>query len=104
MGSANAYGLSVLARMSHFWGKGVPVLTTIAQVDNFANKKIYLLVIRLIGSYCIVGRVAVNLIDQLKWTKAIYFLFNDEQDPNPGARSEWYSLPTLKESAAMEEV
>ncbi|KAI6229014.1 Guanylate cyclase [Aphelenchoides fujianensis] len=50
-GFAYVFVIAPVARMSQFWGSGVPVLTTSAMVDELGDRQIFPLLTRLMGTY-----------------------------------------------------
>uniref|UniRef100_A0A914YNC0 Receptor ligand binding region domain-containing protein n=1 Tax=Panagrolaimus superbus TaxID=310955 RepID=A0A914YNC0_9BILA len=97
MGMAYVFALAPVARMSQFWGNGVPVFTTSAMVDELGDKTNFPLLTRLMGTYRTLAKMVLKIVQQLEW-KRFHFFFNDQAvSGNSQGRSECYfSLNAIK--------
>ena len=97
MGMAYVFALAPVARMSQFWGDGVPVFTTSAMVDELGDKTNFPLLTRLMGTYRTLAKMVLKIVQQLEW-KRFHFFFNDQAvHGNSQGRSECYfSLNAIK--------
>ncbi|KRX67329.1 Atrial natriuretic peptide receptor 3, partial [Trichinella sp. T9] len=75
LGFASAYALAPVARLSGFWSQGVPVITTIAQVDSLDDRSVYKLLTRMNGSYRELGSTIIHLLQLLNY-ETVAFLFH----------------------------
>uniref|UniRef100_A0A915KC45 Receptor ligand binding region domain-containing protein n=1 Tax=Romanomermis culicivorax TaxID=13658 RepID=A0A915KC45_ROMCU len=73
-GYANAYAMSPVARMSWLFknGNGVPVITSIGQVDSLDDRTTYKLLTRMTGSYAELARSVHAFFKMMGWTKFAY--------------------------------
>jgi hypothetical protein len=97
MGMAYVFALAPVARMSQFWGNGVPVFTTSAMVDELGDKTNFPLLTRLMGTYRTLAKMVLKIVQQLEWQR-FHFFFNDQAvHGNSQGRSECYfSLNAIK--------
>jgi hypothetical protein len=97
MGLSYVFALAPVARMSQFWGHGVPVFTTTAMVDELGDKEAFPLLTRLMGSYRTLAHMALQVIERFQWKK-FHFFFNDQAVyGNSQGRSEcFFSLNAIK--------
>jgi len=97
MGMAYVYALAPVARMSQFWGTGVPVFTTAAMVDELGDKSSFPLLTRLMGTYRTPAHMVHKMVTELNW-RHFYFFFNDQVviGPNHGRSECFFSLNAIK--------
>ena len=97
MGMAYVFALAPVARMSQFWGSGVPVFTTSAMVDELGDRNSFPLLTRLMGTYRTLARMVLKLVQNLNWRR-FHFFFNDQAvHGNSQGRSEcFFSLNAIK--------
>uniref|UniRef100_A0A158Q971 Guanylate cyclase n=1 Tax=Enterobius vermicularis TaxID=51028 RepID=A0A158Q971_ENTVE len=91
MGTSFPYVLAIIARLSQYWGKGVPVISTTALIENFGNKNEFPLLTRITGSYITLARFASLVIRDLHWKNKVHFIFYDElTQKSVRARTEYF--------------
>uniref|UniRef100_A0A1I7THQ5 ANF_receptor domain-containing protein n=1 Tax=Caenorhabditis tropicalis TaxID=1561998 RepID=A0A1I7THQ5_9PELO len=98
MGLPYVYALAPIARISKFWGQGVPVFTTTALVDELGDRNEFPLLTRMMGSYKSLGKLVTRIAERFEW-QHYFFMFNDEvaRGPRNKGRSECYfSLSAIK--------
>ncbi|ULU09942.1 hypothetical protein L3Y34_014356 [Caenorhabditis briggsae] len=98
MGLPYVYALAPIARISKFWGRGVPVFTTTALVDELGDRNEFPLLTRMMGSYKSLGKLVTRIAERFEW-QHYFFMFNDEvaRGPRNKGRSECYfSLSAIK--------
>lgn len=98
MGLPYVYALAPVARISKFWGQGVPVFTTTALVDELGDRNEFPLLTRMMGSYKSLGKLVTRIAERFEW-QHYFFMFNDEvaRGPRNKGRSECYfSLSAIK--------
>uniref|UniRef100_A0A7E4W5X2 guanylate cyclase n=1 Tax=Panagrellus redivivus TaxID=6233 RepID=A0A7E4W5X2_PANRE len=97
MGMAYVYALAPVARMSQFWGNGVPVFTTAAMVDELGDRNVFPLLTRLMGTYVTLAKMTLKLVQKLTWRR-FHFLFNDQavHGTSHGRSECFFSLNAIK--------
>jgi atrial natriuretic peptide receptor A len=97
MGMAYVFALAPVARMSQFWGTGVPVFTTSAMVDQLGDKGDFPLLTRLMGTYRTLAHMVHKMVAELDWHR-FHFFFNDQSvhGSNHGRSECFFSLDAIK--------
>ncbi|CAB3407869.1 unnamed protein product [Caenorhabditis bovis] len=97
MGLPYVYALAPIARISHFWNKGVPVFTTTALADELGDRNEFPLLTRVMGSYKSLGKLVTRIAERFRWHH-YYFMFNDEvaRGNNKGRSECYFSLSAIK--------
>lgn len=96
MGLSYVYALAPVARMSQYWGLGVPVFSTSALVDELGDKQQFPLLTRLMGTYKTLANLSRNLVDRFSWHN-VHFFFHDQIRRRHVGRSEcFFSLNAIK--------
>lgn len=97
MGLSYVFALAPVARMSQYWGTGVPVFTTTAMVDELGDREAFPLLTRLMGSYRTLAFMALQMIERFEWRK-FHFFFNDQAvyGSSQGRSECFFSLNAIK--------
>lgn len=97
MGLPYVYALAPVARISRFWGQGVPVFTTTALVDELGDRNEFPLLTRMMGSYKSLGKLVTRIAERFQW-RHYFFMFNDEvsRGSNKGRSECYFSLSAIK--------
>ncbi|KAI6203554.1 Guanylate cyclase [Aphelenchoides besseyi] len=91
------FGLAPVARMSPFWGAGVPVFTTTAMVDELGDRETFPLLTRLMGTYRTLAKMVYRMVEDFKWSQ-FHFFFNDQavHGTSHGRSECYFSLNAIK--------
>ncbi|VDN50133.1 unnamed protein product [Dracunculus medinensis] len=84
IGYAFVYALAPVARMSPYWGQGIPVITSIGLTSNLDDRKEYALLTRITSPYKVVTDAIIKVFDQMNWLKVTY-LFNEQRHGSSNA-------------------
>lgn len=97
MGLAYVFALAPVARMSQFWGSGVPVFTTSAMVDELGDRQSFPLLTRLMGTYRTLARMVLKMVKDFQWRR-FHFFFNDQavHGSSQGRSECYFSLNAIK--------
>ncbi|KFD53720.1 hypothetical protein M514_05425 [Trichuris suis] len=94
-GFASAYALAPVARLSGFWRQGVPVITTIAQVDSLDDRSVYKLLTRMNGSYRELGFTIVRMLQSLNYENVAFLFHNNLRRPAFGKSECFFQMVAI---------
>uniref|UniRef100_A0A8R1E3U3 ANF_receptor domain-containing protein n=1 Tax=Caenorhabditis japonica TaxID=281687 RepID=A0A8R1E3U3_CAEJA len=80
IGYAYGYALAPVARMSPFWGNGIPIITPIGLTMSLDDKKEYQLMTRINSPYKVVSNAVSALFKSYDWKRHI-FMFHHAKSP-----------------------
>uniref|UniRef100_A0A5S6Q8V9 Guanylate cyclase n=1 Tax=Trichuris muris TaxID=70415 RepID=A0A5S6Q8V9_TRIMR len=95
LGFASAYALAPVARLSGFWRQGVPIITTIAQVDSLDDRSVYKLLTRMNGSYRELGSTIVRVLQSLNYENVAFLFHNNLRRPAFGKSECFFQMVAI---------
>ncbi|CAD6186272.1 unnamed protein product [Caenorhabditis auriculariae] len=82
IGYAYVYALAPVARMTPFWGNGIPVITPIGLTMNLDDKTEYQLMTRISSPYKLAAKAMKNLFLTQQWRQHVYMFHHPKTNPS----------------------